>query len=159
MSSRTSASLSGIDRRERGDPLCSGGISRFPRWLRGGTSGRSRWTCLEHRVHDIEEPPDIERFRQIVAGARGKQSVDPARGRISGDHDHWDPPRHRVITQATQCLLAGYIGQMDVQEDEIRVMLAGKFQPELALDSRDELEPRTSSKDLLDQPEIGEIVL
>ena len=65
---------------------------------------------------------------QAVVDPGGKQLVDLALGRIARECDHGNPPRRRILTEATEHLGAREVGQMDVEQDEVRLMLPSQLQ-------------------------------
>ena len=110
-------------------------------------------------VDDSKEFLHIERFREVGAGPCRHQALDLARGGVGADDDHGMSRVAFVALQAREHLPAGQIGQVQIQQDQIGGMLAGQLDSQLALHRGDELDVGLVGQHLLDQREIGKVVL
>jgi hypothetical protein len=69
-------------------------------------------------------------LRQIVIRTGCEEACFLARGSRLREHGDRDVARCRVAFRASQDLVAHDIGQMQIEQDEIRLMLAREFEPE-----------------------------
>ena len=88
---------------------------------------------------------------QVGGGAGAEQPLRLAGGGVGADDDDRDRGGGGVVAQALQHLVAVDVGQVQVEQDERRAVLAGQLEAEAALHGRDDLDVRPLREDPLDE--------
>lgn len=114
-------------------------------WLRGGfprsflassEAGSFDWrrgfirTFLERDLPalGVSIPgPTLNRFWQMLAHYQGQV------GRVRGDDDDGDVARARVGLQTSEDFIAVHVGQVQVEQHDVRAVFRGEVESELAL--------------------------
>jgi hypothetical protein len=110
-------------------------------------------------VEHLEELLDVQRFGQEAARPLLKQPLDQAGAGVGAEDDHRDPGRPGAGLEAAQDRLPGHVGQVQVEQDQVGVVVGGQVQAELGPHGRDQPDARAAAQDPLHQPEIGQVVL
>src|SRR5579863_5181801 len=99
-------------------------------WSAGGAvvqGGRCRarqaGLLAECLVDGLEEGPYADRFGEVGVGAGGEELSDVMLGGVGAENDHGDASGGRVGPQAAQDFPAGHVGQVEVKEDKVGVVL------------------------------------
>ena len=83
---------------------------------------------VQHAVQQIQDAPDVYRFREKRHGA-GRLEEPGCPGRCIRCHDdHWNRPAPWILPQPSKDLLAGEIRQMEIEEDHVRPVRARECQ-------------------------------
>jgi len=104
---------------------------------------RGWWSAARHNcVDEGQEFADINRLGEVIVRAGGAEAIDLRGSGIGADYDHGNGLGARIGTQLPKDLVSLNIGEVEIDEDEVVLMLAGEFKPDAALHRRDQLHPR-----------------
>src|SRR6266498_1732803 len=81
------------------------------------------------------------------------------RGLVVNDQDSGPGPARWIALKVPQHLLAGHVGQVQVQQDEVGLVLASEVQPQAPLHRTEQDEAGPVVEGSLDEPEVGQVVL
>ena len=107
-------------------------------------------------VDDLQEAGAVQRFAQVLEGARGQQPLPLPGGDVGADHHHRHRGGLRVGLEAPQHLLAVDAGKVQVQQDQVGSMPEDQVLDALA--PRRGQQPhgvRALAQDAFDQPQVG----
>src|SRR3984893_17014262 len=93
-------------------------------------------------VEQPEETLDVQRLGEKLSRARGLGPVDVAGRGVRAYDDHGNVTGGRIALEPLQHLGPGDVGELEVQEDQARLVLAGQLEPEARVHGREELDVR-----------------
>jgi NAD(P)-dependent dehydrogenase (short-subunit alcohol dehydrogenase family) len=96
--------------------------------------------------------------RYASAPGRAQSFHHGLRG-VGGDHHDRDRGGARVRAQPSQHLLAGGVGQVQVEQDQVRHVLARQLDADQPLQRGHDAPPRPRQQDRLDQVQVRQVVL
>ena len=80
-------------------------------------------------VEHVEEAAQVDRLRQVGGGACGQQLLALPRC-VGAQNDHRDVTRLGVLLQLGQNSVARNVRQVEVEQDQVGMMLAGELNAE-----------------------------
>src|ERR1051325_3599657 len=102
--------------------------SRLSAAIGRGTKAPPTLNLLRHHLVDHGEKwVDVERLRQIIACACGKEALDLARRCIRAQDDNWNLRGRRIALQLAQHFGAMHIRQIQIEQDQLRSMRTREF--------------------------------
>ena len=109
-------------------------------------------------VDDVEELLQVERLRQVVVDAGVAEPTSLPRRRVGReDHDR-DVDGPRIALEPLEHLEAVDVGEVDVEQDEVRAVLLGQFHAHAAQERRDEIDVRSLHQESLDELDVRDVV-
>jgi hypothetical protein len=108
---------------------------------------------------DVDERDHIDRLGQIVAGAQRPSPDRLTPTGIRGQHHDRDVARARITLQPLENFDPGDVGQVKVEDDQVRLLLTRQLESQRALHGGEQLDPGITLENLLDERQIREIVL
>src|SRR5215217_1609681 len=110
-------------------------------------------------VEHLQQLPDVERLGQEAARPLLEQPLDEPGPGAGGEDHHPDPGRPRAGLEAAQDRLPGHVGQVQVEQDQVGVVVGGQVEAELGPHGRDQAHARPAAQDPLDRAQVGQVVL
>src|SRR5712692_8442612 len=110
-------------------------------------------------VEELEETLDVQRLGQKLSRTRGLEPVYLAGSGVRADHDHGNITGGWIALEPLQHFGAWDVGELEVQENQARAVLAGQLEPQARVHGREELDVRSVGQEPLDEPEIRKVVL
>ena len=139
-------------------PGARGGVARFVklavRPLRCPSNNRS----LPYRkvlVQNLEQPLEVEGLGQIVHRPAGAQGFDLLRSGVRAEDYHGNRVCSRIGFESLEHLIAHQIGEVQIEQDEIRMVHAGKLKADKPLHRRNQPNILPLGENHLKQAHIG----
>ena len=98
-------------------------------------------------------------FGEVLADAKVVQPRGRPRGVVTCDHDHLEVARPRILAQPPQDLDSRHVGEVQVQQDQVRAALARELERRVAVRRREQARSRPARHDPFDQPRVERVVL
>src|SRR5579864_3015343 len=105
---------------------------------------------FQRHVQRIHELTDLDRLGEIPEESRLQPLIDVARHCIRAESDHRDVRRGRVLAKDFQSFETTDAGQIDVHQDHLRLVGAGKLDAQMTVCSSQQTHVRTARDQLLD---------
>ena len=108
------------------------GCASFPTHTVARSSNRSfRCTVFgsDLVVHQPEQCIHVDRLRQVPLDPEVEHLPDPARRSVCTHHDYLCVGQLRHGLESVQQFVTGDVGQVEVEKNQVRPMLAGQLEP------------------------------
>ena len=112
-----------------------------------------------HGLDHPEELSDVDGLGEIGGHADVAESLDLRRGGVGGHHDDGDLLGTGIGLERVEQVGPRHVGEVEVEEDQMGSVLTSQFDAEAPRHRRQQLHETRTGEDLLDQFEVGEVVL
>ena len=98
-------------------------------------------------------------MRENADGAKLDQARSTVGTEIAGEDDHRDPLGARIALERVHHLLPGHVGKAQIQDDDVRRMVARQLDAEPSQHRRFDRHLRPAIEHTLDQLDVDQVVL
>ena len=120
---------------------------------------RRRGRLVQDAVQRLQQALHVDGLGQVGLDALGPGPVGPLLGGVRAENDHRDVTGRRAGPEFGQHGLAGHVGQVQVEQEDVRPVLGGQVERHPAEHRGQHGHRRPLAEDLLDQPQVLHHVL
>jgi hypothetical protein len=91
-------------------------------------------------IEHLEKAGEIERLREVIGCPRAAEALNLWSRRIGAHHDDGDMAHHRVGFELQEHIVPGEIRQMEIEQDQVRLVFAGEIKTHLTLHGREQFD-------------------
>src|SRR6266542_811562 len=110
-------------------------------------------------VKDAEKLGHVQGLGEVVGCPRGEEPLDLSWRGVGADDHHRDAGGLRIEAKPVEDLTSSHVRQVEIQQDQVRVVLSGKLQTQPPLHRRQQVHRRPKGQDAFDELEVRQIVL